>query len=62
VSQSKTKSRSEKLQDVVKVAEGNKNAAIIAATQPLGVCSIIAAFLLIIAIAPPAAIVLLLLA
>lgn len=62
MSQSKTKSRSESLQKAVRVAEKKKNDAIVAATQPLGICSIVAVFLLIIAIAPPASIVLLLLA
>lgn len=53
MSQSKTKSRSESLQSVVKVAERKKNEAIVAATQPLGICSIIAILLLIAIIAPP---------
>lgn len=61
MSQSKTKTRSENLQKVVNIAEKKKNDAMVAATQPMGICSIIAIFLLIVAIAPPATIVLLLL-
>lgn len=54
-----SQTRSEKLQGAVQVAEGKKRQAIKEATKPLGFCLFIAVFLLIVAIAPPIALVLL---